>query len=315
MPSAAGPRRMSTQIALGFSILRGSFDAHFRMTWFSKRRPTSGLTERLGRSINGGENPPMHSSLKSSDPADGEDQVPADGPGASRLVYFARGLVGSLSVPGMVLAVTFVGFGGLLHDLGFPILAGLLSTVLVWALPAQVILVGGLSSGAALPAVAVAVCLSGVRLMPMVVALMPLIRGRRTSLLTELLCAHFIAVTLWVEGFRLLPKVPVDGRPAYTIGLGCGLISISSAGTVAGFYLTNTLPGPLSVALLLLTPISFSILLVRNAKAHVDWLAIVLGAALSPLVVGAPGGLDLFWSGVGGGTLAFAVAKLLRWSS
>lgn len=236
-----------------------------------------------------------------------------DAPGASRLVYFLRGLAGSLSVPGVVLAVTFVGFGGLLHDIGFPITAGLISTLLIWALPAQVILVGGISSGTALPALAVAVCLSGVRLMPMVVALMPLVRGRRTSLATELFCAHFIAVTMWVEGFRLLPKVPVEGRPAFTIGLGTGLIAISVAGNFAGFYLTNTLPGPLAVALLLLTPISFSILLVRNAKARVDWLAIGLGAALSPLVVGAPGGLDLFWSGVGGGTLAFAAARLLRW--
>jgi hypothetical protein len=120
---------------------------------------------------------------------------------------------------------------------------------------------------------------------------------------------------MWVEGFRLLPKVPVAGRPSFTIGLGSGLIAISVAGNLAGFFLTDSLPGPLSVALLLLTPISFSILLVRNAKAHVDWLAIALGAALSPLVIGSPGGLDLFWSGVGGGTLAFATAKLLRWQA
>lgn len=276
----------------------------------------SGLTLRPRGTINGGEKPPMHSSFDSSDPAYSEGLDPADdAPGVSPFVYFLRGMRGSLSVPGLVLAVTFIGFGGLLHDIGFPISAGLLSTVLVWALPAQVILVGGISSGTALPAVAVAVCLSGVRLMPMVVALMPLIRGRRTSLATELFCAHFIAVTMWVEGFRLLPKVPVEGRPPFTIGLGSGLIAISVAGNLAGFFLTDRLPGPLSVALLLLTPISFSILLVRNAKAHVDWLAIVLGAALSPLVIGSPGGLDLFWSGVGGGTLAFAAARLLRWQA
>lgn len=238
---------------------------------------------------------------------------PGEPPGPGRLGYFTRGLRGALSVPGLVLAVTFVGFGGLLHDIGFPIGAGLVSTVLVWALPGQVILIGGVAAGTSLPALALAVCLSGVRLMPMVVALMPLIRGRRTSLLTELFCAHFVAVTAWVEGFRLLPKVPVEGRPAYMIGLGSGLIALSMVGTFAGFFLADRLPGPLSVALLLLTPISFSILLVRNAKATVDWLAIGLGAALSPLVAGSPGGLDLFWSGVGGGTLAFAAAKLMRW--
>lgn len=248
----------------------------------------------------------MHSSLKSTEPASG------DATGVSRFTYFLRGVRGALSAPGLVLSVTFVGFGGLLHDVGFPLGAGLLSTMLVWALPAQVILVGGFTSGAALPSVAVAVCLSGVRLMPMVVAIMPMIRGRRTGLLTELVCAHFIAVTVWVEGLRLLPAVPMEGRPSFVMGLGSGLISISAIGTAAGYLLSGTLPGPLSVALLLLTPISFAILLVRNAQTSVDWLAIGLGTVLSPLVVGSPGGLDLFWSGVGGGTLAFFIGKLTR---
>ncbi|MDQ0510653.1 AzlC family ABC transporter permease [Ancylobacter amanitiformis] len=218
-------------------------------------------------------------------------------------------MAGACAVPGFVLVATFIGFGGLMHDVGFPILAGLLSTLLVWALPAQVILVGGLGAGTSLPALALAVCLSGVRLMPMVVALMPLMRGPRPRLWRELLCAHFVAVTMWVEGFRLLPDVPEHARPVYSCGLGVGLTTLSMAGTAFGFYLTNALPGPLAVALLLLTPISFTILLVRNARQAVDWLAIALGAAISPLVANSPGGLDLFWAGVGGGTLAFLVAR------
>lgn len=225
--------------------------------------------------------------------------------------WFLRGMRGAVSTPGLVLVATFIGFGGLLHDLAFPIGAGLLSTLLIWALPAQVILVGGLATGASPPALAVAVCLSGVRLLPMVVSLMPLMRGPRPRLGWELLCAHFVAMTVWVEGFRLLPKVPEEGRPGYAAGLGLGLTVLSMAGTAIGFYLTGALPGPLAVALLLLTPISFAILLVRNARQSVDWLAIGLGAAISPLVANSPGGLDLFWAGVGGGTLAFFIARHL----
>lgn len=238
------------------------------------------------------------------------------GPSASDTVsstrWFLRGAWGSCSVPGFVLVATFLGFGGLLRDLGFPIGAGLLSTLLVWALPAQVILFGGLAAGASLPALAVAVCLSGVRLMPMVVSLMPLMRGPRTRLFSEILCAHFVAVTMWVEGFRLLPAVAPEGRPYYTCGLGTGLTVLSMAGTAAGFYLSSSLPGPLAIALLLLTPISFAILLVRNAHQAVDWMAIGFGALLSPLVVDSPGGLDLFWAGVGGGTLAFLAGRFWK---
>lgn len=223
--------------------------------------------------------------------------------------WFLRGMLGACATPGFVLVFTFVGFGGLMHDVGFPIIAGLLSTLLIWALPAQVILIGGLAAGTPLPALALAVCLSGVRLMPMVVALLPLMRGPRPRLWKELICAHFVAVTMWVEGFRLLPPVAAEGRPAYACGLGAGLTSMSMAGTAIGFYLSHTLPGPLAIALLLLTPISFTILLVRNARQAVDWLAIGLGAAIAPLVAGSPGGLDLFWAGVGGGTLAFLISR------
>ena len=225
------------------------------------------------------------------------------------LRWFCQGVWASFSVPGLVLVATFIGFGGLLHDLEFPIGAGLLSTVLIWALPAQVILVGGIASGASLLSLAVAVCLSGVRLMPMVVSLMPLMRGSKPRLLSEIVCAHFVAVTMWVEGFRLLPKVDAAGRPAFATGLGAGLQALSTAATALGFYLTHNLPGPLAVALLLLTPISFAILLVRNSSTPVDWLAIGFGAVLSPLVANSPGGLDLFWSGVGGGTLAFFIDR------
>lgn len=226
--------------------------------------------------------------------------------------WFFAGLRGSLHAPGMVLFATFIGFGGLAHGIGFPFWATLISTLFVWALPAQVILIGGLAAGNSLPAVALAVGLSGVRLMPLVVSMLPLLRGRRPHLVTELICAHFVAVTMWAEGFRQLPKVPVPERPAYGIGLGAGLTIHSTIATAIGYQLTGALPGPLALALLLLTPISFSILLVRNASSRTDWLAIGCGLVLAPLVAGAPGGLDLFWSGVGGGTLAFIIGRLWR---
>ncbi|QIB32328.1 AzlC family ABC transporter permease [Ancylobacter pratisalsi] len=236
---------------------------------------------------------------------------PSETGGAGAPVWFLRGAVAALSVPGCVLVATFIGFGGLLHDVQFPLVAGLLSTLLIWALPAQVILVGGLAAGSPIPALAIAVCLSGVRLLPMVVSVMPMMRGTRPRLWQELLCAHFVAVTLWVEGVRLLPGVPQYARPAYSLGIGSGLMVLSLSGTAIGFYLTDALPGPLAISLLLLTPISFTILLVRNARAPADWLAIGFGATISPLATYLPGGLDLFWAGVGGGTLAFIVARWL----
>ena len=52
--------------------------------------------------------------------------------------------------------------------------------ILVWAAPAQVILISALGAGAPLIEVAIAVSLSAIRLFPMVVALLPLLRGPGT---------------------------------------------------------------------------------------------------------------------------------------
>jgi len=239
------------------------------------------------------------------------DPAPLDAPHGA-LYWVLSGARAALSVPGLVLFASYLGFGGLLYGMGFPLLPGLLSTLLIWALPAQVILVGGLASGTALPAIALAVGLSSIRLLPMVVAIAPYVRGRRRNTWAELLCAHYVAMTVWVEGSRLLPHLPAEGRLAFTLGLGNGLIGISLCGTLVGYLLAGELPLPLAAALLFLTPASFTILMVRGSRTALDWLALGFGLASAPLVAGLGGGMDLMIGGVGGGTLAYLIARWLR---
>ena len=68
--------------------------------------------------------------------------------------------VASTSVFFTVIVVTYIGFGALAHDYGFPVGWATLSTALMWAGPAQVIVVTALGSGAAIFEVALAVGLS-----------------------------------------------------------------------------------------------------------------------------------------------------------
>ena len=86
-----------------------------------------------------------------------------------------------LSVFAYVLFGTYIGIGALAYDFNFSLAWVTLSTLLVWAGPAQVILISTLGGGAQLIEVAVAVGLSGVRLLPMVVSLMPILRGPHTK--------------------------------------------------------------------------------------------------------------------------------------
>src|SRR5215831_15171129 len=70
----------------------------------------------------------------------------------------------------------YTGIAALGHDFGFSLAWIAASTLLVWAGPAQVILISALGGGATALETALAVCVSGARLFPMVVSLLPLFR-------------------------------------------------------------------------------------------------------------------------------------------
>src|SRR5712671_6560257 len=135
---------------------------------------------------------------------------PRSSPGwQSPLRAFAWGMRSVAStVLALVLFATYLGIGALAHDSHFSLGWALASTALVWAGPAQIILISTLGSGATAVQAAIAVTVSAIRLFPMVVSVLPLMRTPQTKRRQLVLVTHFIAVTLWVECFRLLPRVP-----------------------------------------------------------------------------------------------------------
>jgi predicted branched-subunit amino acid permease len=226
-------------------------------------------------------------------------------------VAFFGGVKSALtSVFFLVLGGTYIGIGALAHDFGFASWWLALSTILVWAAPAQVILISALGSGAALFEAAVAVTLSAIRLFPMVVALLPLLRGEGTRLRDLLLPTHFTSVSMWVESLRLLPALPRERRIAFCNGLSVGYMGTATSFGFVGYYLAAGLPPLLAGALLFLTPMSFLMSTARNARAMVDKLALVLGLAIGPALTALHVDLDLMWTGVVGGTLAYGVHRL-----
>jgi predicted branched-subunit amino acid permease len=210
----------------------------------------------------------------------------------------------------LVLAGTYVGIGALAHSFGVGAWWLALSTVLVWAAPAQVILISALGTGAAPIEVAIAVSLSAIRLFPMVVALLPLLRGPGTRLRDLLLPAHFTSVSMWVESLRLLPGMPRERRIAFCNGLSVGYMGTAATFGFVGYYLAAGLPPLFAGALLFLTPMSFLITTAHNARQVVDRLALMLGLMLGPLLSYLHVSLDLMWTGVIGGSLAYGINRL-----
>lgn len=228
-----------------------------------------------------------------------------------------RGIRDGAGVPSLVLMASLIGVGGLARDIGYPMGAAMLSTVLMWAGPAQVLLFGSLATGASLGAIMVAVGLSSIRFLPMVVSIVPLLRGcpqgPQTSLWRLLLAAHLVAVTAWTEGRRRLPHMPQAERWPYFMGFGAIIMVAATAATGAGYYLIGALPPGMAAGLLFTTPLFFTLSLVAGVRTRPDLVALALGAVLAPLAAIAIGGqADLLLAGLIGGTLAWMLDRRRR---
>jgi predicted branched-subunit amino acid permease len=239
-------------------------------------------------------------------------RAPAWARRASRGHAFCRGLLIAFTVPGCVLFSTSIGFGALARDSGFALGHALFLTAGVYALPAQVVLIDQLARGAALAAAAFAVTLTAIRLLPMTVTMIPLLRDEENPRWLEVLACHFIAVTAWIEGHRRLPHLPGHLRLAHFLGIGCGMATATSFGSITGFFLAGTVPPVLSAALLFMTPLYFLLSMLLTARTGPDLLAVALGCLLGPPLFLAMPGFDLLATGLLGGTAAYLAGRRRR---
>jgi hypothetical protein len=131
-------------------------------------------TRWLAVTVDGGGFHPRHAPMR---------LPPLDSPQWNSSVRaFAWGMSAtSATILSLVLFVTYIGIGALAHDTRFSLGWALLCTVLVWAGPAQIILITTLASGASIVQSAIAVTISAIRLFPMVVAVLPMMSTEKTK--------------------------------------------------------------------------------------------------------------------------------------
>ena len=237
-------------------------------------------------------------------------------PAHGSLRFAALGLRDALMLPAWVVGLSLASVGSLARDVGFPVEVAVLSTVLVWAGPSQVIFFASIATGAAWSAIALSIGFASLRFLPMTVALLPLLRRPGQGIAMQALLAHFVAVTVWAETLRRLPAIPPERRVAYFLGFANACILVSSAATYAGYYLVGALPTPLAAGLLCVSPLVFLVSLTAGARNLGDGLAIGLGFVLAPAMAWLIGGsFDIIAGGLIGGSIAFLVQRLRRRAS
>jgi predicted branched-subunit amino acid permease len=223
---------------------------------------------------------------------------------------FLDGVLAALrSVFFYVLVGNYIGLGALAHEVGLSFGWMALSTLLIWAAPAQVILVSTITT-TSLWQVALAVTLTSVRFLPMVAAILPMMRRPGVRQRDLVLPMHVTAISVWVEGMRLLPLMAPERRIAFYNGLGLTLMSAAIIGGGIGFVLASRLPPLLAAALLFFTPMAILMSQARNSRTLIDGLSFGLGLVIGPILAAQKVGLDLMWTGLIAGSVAYGVHRL-----
>jgi predicted branched-subunit amino acid permease len=240
-----------------------------------------------------------------------QENMTADGAAVRR--WYLQGIRAALTGPAFYVALSLMGVGSLARAAGFPVGAAMLSTLLVWAGPGQVLFFGAVVAKTAAPAIALGVSLSSIRLLPMCLSVLPMLREKRTRVSTLLAASHFIAVTVWAESLRRLPDMEKSTRMPFFFGMATACVTLTTLSTGLGYWLAGSLPKPLAAGMMMLSPIYFLATTARSARSGVDWLAMLAGALFAPVTqnfVG--GGFDLPVLAVVGGGGAWLLGYIAR---
>jgi len=223
--------------------------------------------------------------------------------------WWIAGMRGVISVPGLILMSAFVGFAGLARESGVTLPEAVFMTGIIWALPAKVVLVGAILSGSGLFSAAFAVALSSVRLLPMVVSIVPEMRGPNTRKPVLYLLSHFVAVTSWVIAMSRFKDVPRQYRTAFYGGLGSTLVTVNMLVVTIVFLVAAHLPASVSAGLFFLTPMYFMTSLWGSAREFAGHAALIIGLFLGPVFHMIAPKFDLLLAGVIGGAISYAIHK------
>ena len=231
---------------------------------------------------------------------------------SSGTYWLLQGMRGILCVPALVLMVSMVGFAGLAREAGLHWMHATFMTAAIWTMPAQIIMVGSISAGLSLPAVALAVTLSSARLMPMVVALTPELRAPKSRNLSLLVLSLFVVITSWVFAMEKLQRVPRERRTLFFAGFGVTLALINTLIVAIAFNAMGHFPPLVAATLAFLTPAYFLMSLFGSARDTAGRYALFLGMAVLPIAHWHAPSLDILIAGVVGGIAAFGQGRLGR---
>lgn len=186
------------------------------------------------------------------------------------------------SIP-LVISFIFVFFaiGQLQNKAGLDVFQSLVLTLLIFASPAQLVIAKMIPQGEWFPAL-IAVCVINFRFFLMSALLLPYFQ--KQSKLLILTALFTLSGSTFTVAFIKI-KEGEEHPFAYFLGVSCSSFLTAAVATIAGFFMTQSLPEEIEMLLSMVIPIHFTMLIAKSSEKIGFVLAAVIGFLLTPLVV------------------------------
>ena len=234
------------------------------------------------------------------------------GQGEGTLIYnfalFAKALKRGALGAGVALGSSFFALGALFGESGLSILESAAFSFFTFALPGQLVAAQLFAGGAGAIAIAAAVVFVNARLVPMTVALLPLLRPANKRSAWDFVLVHCIAVTSWVFFMSTYREEDENARLLWFAQAGVFFFLTGVCATIAGHMAGASLPPHLLVGLLFLNPAYFLYMMLRSLARKSDAAAMLLGMLLLPPAHYFLPEWDILAAGLIGGTIVFALS-------
>jgi predicted branched-subunit amino acid permease len=228
-----------------------------------------------------------------------------DSKGITTRSPFQSGLLEGMFGPGLGSFAVMTGFGALASDAGAPLWAAIALTIGVWSMPGQVAFIDLYSAGASLLVVLLTVTVANVRMLPLTIATIPLLKSERGLKSSHFVLAQLNSVTSFVRiGDLASRESSIAVRLPFFTAFTLGGLTVGTAGTVVGFTLAHNLPAIGVQALVFITPLYLLLLTARSPQSQVH-LSVLAGCILVPSFSAWIGNLGIVLGGLVAGTLVY----------
>jgi predicted branched-subunit amino acid permease len=208
-----------------------------------------------------------------------------------------------------VLVAGFLGFGALAAAQNIPLGVAVASTVVIWALPGQIVFVEMHALGAPLAALVIAVMVSSARFLPMTVILMPEMRDERHRAWNYYLAAQLLSLSGWTMAVVRFPQMPRAQRLSWWYGFTLVLMVVSALSTALGYLGADRLPPLARLALVFMVPMYYLLILTGAVQSRSAALGLACGAIAGPLAYLASPEWSVPLAGIVGGSAAYLILR------